>query len=190
MRFHLSWPQLSKLLLCYRISMHEPTTVSGSLSSARSDLIGAWELVDHYAFLPHDKSDTTHPMGLNAKAIIVYTLDGYMSAQFLISKQQLPIPLETDSSCQSLSENFMAYSGEFYLEEGSGPGNLVIMHRARITNLPYLMGETQKRLFKIMDEGGGRYLILESAEPINFSGQFRIIQVKWRRLPDNQLDMA
>ena len=46
----------------------------------REQLIGAWKLVS-YVEKPTDGSEPFHPMGEAPKGIIMYTPDGYMSAQ-------------------------------------------------------------------------------------------------------------
>ena len=51
--------------------------------SLRDQLVGAWELIEYSAHLPNDPSNKKYPMGPDAKGIIMYTPDGYMSAQLL-----------------------------------------------------------------------------------------------------------
>ena len=48
--------------------------------SLRSQLVGAWELVDYSAW-KEDGSGTVYPLGKDAEGIIMYTPDGYMSAR-------------------------------------------------------------------------------------------------------------
>ena len=56
----------------------------------------------------------------------------------------------------------------------------------RNSNVPRLLGDTQRRLIKIQDEKDGRYLILSTAAGIAFGKEERIPLVRWRRLEDNQ----
>lgn len=51
-------------------------------TSLRSQLIGAWELVEYTATKPCS-SEKVLPMGPDAKGIVVYTADGYVSAHLL-----------------------------------------------------------------------------------------------------------
>ena len=51
------------------------------MATFRDQLVGAWELVEYQAYSADDRSNTIHPMGKNAEGIIMYTPDGYMSAQ-------------------------------------------------------------------------------------------------------------
>src|SRR5260370_33298970 len=48
----------------------------------REQLIGAWKLVS-YIETPMDGSPTRYPMGEKGQGIIMYTPDGYMSAQLM-----------------------------------------------------------------------------------------------------------
>lgn len=52
--------------------------------SLRERLIGAWTLVS-YVEKPVDGSPTVHPLGEDATGIIMYTPDGFMSAQLMKS---------------------------------------------------------------------------------------------------------
>jgi hypothetical protein len=150
--------------------------VDTSLSYNRSNLIGTWELVDHFAYLPHDQSNKVYPMGDDAEAILTYNSDGYMSAQFLIS--------EPESGLDAIigGKSFVAYAGEYYLKETER--GTVVEHRPKISNLPHLVGHLQSRILEIIDSNN--YLRLTTVEPINVSGGDRIITVKWRRLPENK----
>ncbi len=51
-------------------------------TTLREQLIGAWKLVS-YAVIPTDGSQPLYPMGENPMGIILYTADGYMSAQLM-----------------------------------------------------------------------------------------------------------
>jgi Lipocalin-like domain len=48
----------------------------------REQLVGAWKLVS-YVEKPVDGSDPFYPMGEEPQGIIMYTPDGYMSAQLM-----------------------------------------------------------------------------------------------------------
>jgi hypothetical protein len=163
--------------------------MSKSLEKLRSELLGSWEMVEHYAYLPSDETNKTTPMGPGAQAIIVYTSDGYMSAQFLTFQEEDRALHSEDGTASTASlpkePNFMAYSGEFYLLEAENQAGQILKHHARITNLPYLSGVVQSRTVEISDECDGKYLKLGSVDPIRFSGEDRMIEVRWRRIPSN-----
>lgn len=52
------------------------------IESLREQLIGAWELVS-YVERPVDGGPDRHPMGEEPAGIIMYTPDGFMSAQLM-----------------------------------------------------------------------------------------------------------
>jgi hypothetical protein len=159
-------------------------------TSLRSQLIGAWELVEYCAHLPNDESNKRYPMGIDGKGIIMYTPDGYMSAQ-LLRPGQTPFNKGgqegTDSEWATVGRNYVAYTGPYYLDEsGDEQGRPILLHHMRTSNLPYLVGDTQRRIVKIVHEPDGKYLVLGLDEPMKVDGEDRIIRVRWRRLPDNQ----
>lgn len=55
--------------------------------SLREQLIGAWKL-QSYVEIPVDDSEPFYPLGKNATGIIMYTPDGYMSAQLMGEQRQ------------------------------------------------------------------------------------------------------
>jgi hypothetical protein len=165
--------------------------VSGN-ASLRSQLIGAWELIEYCAHLPNDGSNKYFPMGPEARGIIMYTPDGYMSAQLLTPGQKAfgeNRGAGSDDEWATVGKSYVAYTGQFYLDEkGDEQGRPILMHHMRTSNLPYLVGDTQRRIMKIVDESDGRYLVLGLDDPMKFPGadEPRIIRVRWRRLPLNQ----
>lgn len=159
--------------------------------SIRSQLIGAWELTEYCAYLPSDESDKLYPMGPEAQGIIMYTPDGYMSAQLLTPGQKPFGENEfgggTEAEWAITGKHYVAYTGNFYLDEsGDEKDRPILMHNMRCANLPYLLGDTQRRVMKIVDEPDGKYLILSLDNPAMLHGVPRMIRVRWRRLPDNQ----
>ncbi|OAL39714.1 hypothetical protein AYO20_01111 [Fonsecaea nubica] len=165
---------------------------AGDPGSIRSQLIGAWELIEYYAYLPHDESNRVYPMGQDAKGIIMYTPDGYMSAQ-LQTPGQKPFgewagrKTGSDADWAAVGRNYVAYTGAFYLDErGDAKGRPILKHNMRYSNLPYLVGDIQRRIMRFVDESDGKYLELSLDDPAKFEGEDRMIRVRWRRLPLNQ----
>jgi len=154
--------------------------------SLREQLIGAWELIEYCAYMPNDESDKKYPMGPEAQGIIMYTPDGHMSAQLLTPGQKQFSAPGTDADWAELGRNYVAYTGQFYLDEQGDKQGPILLHHMRSANLPYLVGDTQRRLCKIQEESDGRYLVLSLGEPMKVFGEDRMIRVRWRRMPDNQ----
>jgi hypothetical protein len=86
----------------------------------RDALIGAWKLVS-YQEIPVDGSQPFEPLGPNRAGIIMYTPDGYMSAQ--LSKPDRPNFASGDwfagTAQDYISEasSYIAYSGPFSVDE-------------------------------------------------------------------------
>lgn len=141
--------------------MEVPIAFSAPLGFSPHQLHGAWQMVDHFPFLLDDLSNTIQPMGVVAQAMILYTSGGYMGAQFLTSGQK--VSNATDAgfgdppSLQSTEGTYMAYSGLFPLGHDGDTGATFVLHRADITNVPSLKGQTQKRRFEIKNEQDGEY---------------------------------
>ena len=152
----------------------------------RDQLIGAWELKEYYAYLPDNTDDKYYPMGPDAAGIIMYTPDGYMSAQ-LLTPGQNPFKDGTDADWATVGKRYIAYTAAFYLDETGDEKGPILNHQMRNANLPQLIGDTQRRLMKITDEKDGRYLTLAPVGPIKIApdGLDRILVVRWRRMPDN-----
>ena len=158
-----------------------------SKPSLRSQLIGSWELVDYLAF-KEGGGETVYPLGKNAQGIIIYTADGYMSAQ-LQRPGQIPFKVNdlhggTPEEWSKAGENYVAYTGPYYVDETGGEP--IIQHHMTNCSFPSWLGNTQRRLVKIMEEGGEKYLTLGPESASTIMGEQRITQLKWRRLDDNQ----
>jgi len=86
----------------------------------REQLIGAWRLVS-YIESPVDGSPKRVPMGEKAQGIIMYTPDGYMSAQLMTPGRRnfasgdwfKGTPEETAEE----ASGYIAYSGPFHVDE-------------------------------------------------------------------------
>ncbi len=152
----------------------------------RDQLIGAWELEEYYAYLPDNTSDRYYPMGADAEGMIIYTLDGYMSAQ-LLTPGQKPFKDGTEADWAKVGKSYIAYTGAFYLDETGDEKGPILHHQMRNANLPQLLGDTQRRLLKITNEEDGRYLTLAPAGPMKIApnGLDRILVVRWKRMPGN-----
>lgn len=89
-------------------------------TSLRDQLIGAWKLAS-YVEEPVDGSAPSYPFGEDAEGIIMYTPDGFMSAQLSVRKHA---PFASDDWYQGKPEEFaaaassyFAYTGPFQVDE-------------------------------------------------------------------------
>ena len=89
----------------------------------RDRLVGAWRLAE-FSVTAQDGT-VTYPMGDDVEGLIIYTPDGYMSAQLM--KHGRPPYASEELTNGTLEEEaaaaagYIAYSGQFYVHEEAGP---------------------------------------------------------------------
>ena len=141
----------------------------------RDRLIGAWKLIS-YVEKPIDGSASFYPMGEHPMGIIMYTPDGYMSAQ-LMRPDRKPFPSgdwfggTTDEYWQEAT-TYIAYSGPFHVEEV----HKTLTHSMFVSMFPNWTGQTQPRVVKIE----GETLHLSTASPIKSAGVMNSY-LQWKR---------
>ncbi|MCX4774394.1 lipocalin-like domain-containing protein [Streptomyces sp. NBC_01260] len=142
----------------------------------RERLIGAWNLVS-YQEIPVDGSEPFEPLGHSPRGIIMYTPDGYMSAQ--LAKPDRPgfasgdwfagTPQEYEDEASS----YIAYTGPFHVDEDAR----TLSHSMFISLFPDWTGQTQPRVVSIE----GNVLHLGTASPIQSGGKTVNSALRWRR---------
>src|SRR3954467_13671493 len=142
----------------------------------RDQLIGAWKLVS-YVEEPVDGSAPLHPLGERPLGIIMYTPDGYMSAQ--LSKPDRP-PFAsgdwfkgTDEDFKQEASTYIAYTGPFHVDEEKQ----TLTHSMFISLFPICTRQPQPRLVKI--EGNTPHL--STAAPVTSGGKVVNSSLKWER---------
>lgn len=142
----------------------------------RDRLIGAWELVS-YVETPTDGSPPHEPLGAGARGIIMYTPDGYMSAQ--LSRAERPGFASGDwfdgtpAEYAAEASSYIAYTGPFHVDEETGS----LSHTMFISLFPNWTGQTQPRVVNLE----GDTLTLGTASPIMSAGQEVTSRLVWRR---------
>jgi hypothetical protein len=147
--------------------------MSGKL---RDQLIGAWELVS-YVEKPVDGSAPSYPLGENAQGLIMYTPDGYMSAQ-LMRPDRRPFASGdwfdgTAEEYRQEASTYIAYSGPFHVDEDKR----TLTHSMFVSLFPNWTGQTQPRVVKLE----GDTLHLSTQAPIKSSGKTVMSYLEWRR---------
>lgn len=133
----------------------------------RSKLIGAWELISYRCESVDGKGEIHYPMTENASGIIMYTPDGYMSAQLMAPG----VPKFADGDLMggtteeliAVAKNYLAYSGPFSVTEDKN-GKPLLKHTMEVASFPNWLGNTQVRSAQMVD--GGDRLILSTDGPI------------------------
>ena len=131
-----------------------------------TELIGTWKLESYTAY-PTPNSNIqrpTYPMTKNVTGFIMYTPDGYMSAQFLIPGQAA-FQRGTGDQAQwaEAGKRFFAYSGPYYISDEGFGRQEVLRHTFQVCNLPGWIGDIQIRTHRF--EENGEVLVLGSVEP-------------------------
>ena len=142
----------------------------------REQLIGAWRLVS-YVESPVDGSPKRFPLGKDAQGIIMYTPDGYMSAQLMKpGRRQFASGDWFEGTPEEFVEEgggYIAYSGPFHVDEIRQS----LTHSMNVSLYPGWIGQTQPRVVKI----DGNRLHLGTASPIESGGAQVMADLIWER---------
>ena len=142
----------------------------------RERLIGAWKLVS-YVEKPVDGSAPFCPMGEDPQGIIMYTPDGYMSAQLMHPERPKFASGDwfrgSDAEIKEEALGYIAYSGPFHTDEEKH----TLTHSMFASLFPNWLGQTQPRVVKIE----GDMLHLSTAAPIVSGGEKTMSYLSWRR---------
>ena len=124
-----------------------------------------------------DGSAPFYPMSERPLGIIMYTPDGYMSAQ--LSKPDRPQFASgdwfqgSDEDYKQEASTYIAYSGPFHVDEEKK----TLTHSMFVSLFPNWTGQTQPRAVKIE----GDMLHLSSEVPIRSAGKTVMGYLQWRR---------
>lgn len=130
----------------------------------RDRLVGGWRLKG-YEVTAGGKTD--HPLGEHPRGAILYTPDGYMSAQLAGS--------ESDKEDDQPDAYYIAYSGPYDVDETSQ----TVAHHVQVSVIPSWLGSTQLRHARF---DGPDQLTLSVSEP-NASGETTTQTISWARQP-------
>lgn len=141
----------------------------------REYLIGAWTL-ECYQSSDLDGSNLRYPLGLDAQGIIIYTADGYMSAQIMRADRapfaRGDLQVADIDELAAAAKGYLAYSGPYSVLD-----NGVIAHHVDVSLLPNWIGGTQYRAAQAGDDR----LELSPAEPVVIKGKPRHGRLRWQR---------
>jgi len=142
----------------------------------REQLVGAWKLVS-YVEKPIDGSPSFYPMGEKPEGIIMYTPDGYMSAQLMRPGRPLFASGDwfrgTDEEIRQEAAGYIAYSGPYHTDEDKH----TLSHSMFVSLFPNWLGQTQPRVVTIE----GDMLHLSTAIPIKSGGTETNSYLTWKR---------
>jgi Lipocalin-like domain len=133
----------------------------------RQRLVGCWRLLK-YEVTAVDGGRIERPLGDNPLGTILYTPDGYMSAQLT-----RPGPYEDD---QGPDAYYIAYSGPYDVDEQAG----TVTHQVEVSVIPSWLGTKQVRQVQLREPGA---LVLSASEPHTRDGVLSTVSISWSRQP-------
>ena len=141
----------------------------------RAQLVGAWRLVS-YETRSIATGTVGHPLCENARGLLLYTADGYMSAQIMAADPPPFVKADLHQADRNdlaaAARGYIAYSGPF---EVSADGRLT--HHMTVSLFPNWLGQTQERIVSL----DGRRLQLATADPVVVRGEESAITLVWER---------
>lgn len=151
-----------------------------SENSLREQLVGAWALS---SFVERDIETgvENHPFGKRPLGLILYTPDGYVSAQ--LQRPERPpfadgdILRATPEEYAAAGSSYIAYSGRFFVDEGKKS----LSHEMAVSFFPNWLGQRQVRLVEV----NGEYLRLSTDGPQRVNGALKTATLTWRRARPN-----
>lgn len=158
------------------------------MATLHDRLQGTWRL-ESYVSHPTPNSTIqrpTFPMTKNVAGLLIYSSDGYMSAQLQIpagEKDKGNFP-SSESQWAELAKRSFTYGGPFYISN-EGPGREeVLRHSFELCILPDRVGQVEIRSWKFDEDG--KVLVLGGEETVVMKGDERIPILRWRRVEDNK----
>ncbi|PWY94058.1 hypothetical protein BO94DRAFT_621512 [Aspergillus sclerotioniger CBS 115572] len=141
-----------------------------SPSDLEQEVLGTWALLE-YSSEPFDgKGPTIHPMGPDARGILTYTSDGYMTVNVM--------PTAGNKIKQSIHDGVM-YAGRYWIDKKQPDGRGAVMcHDVQMACPAELEGTVLKRQIMVSE---GR-LRLSSLKYVDLEGLMAKPELVWERI--------
>ena len=147
----------------------------------RDRLVGAWRLQSYLA-TPVDGGEPYAPLGTNPQGLIIYTSDGYMSAQLSTADREGFSSGDwfdgTAGEYVAEASTYIAYSGAYRVDDLTG----ILTHTMEVSLFPNWTGQTQVRTVEL----DGDTLTLGTATPLRSGGRTVMARLVWRRASSSQ----
>ncbi|CDP84742.1 hypothetical protein BN975_01762 [Mycolicibacterium farcinogenes] len=115
----------------------------GERGVIRDRIVGAWELVE-YSMISTE-GDIHHPLGPDARGLILYTADGFMSAQLMNPDRprfrSRRVHGGEPHELSAAAAGYLAYSGPYRIDEAQS----VVYHGMSVALFPNWVGEEGAR---------------------------------------------
>jgi Lipocalin-like domain len=148
--------------------------------SLREQLVGAWALTGCVE-RDIETGVESHPLGERPLGLILYTADGYVSAQ-LQCRERRPFAdgdllRATPEEYAAAGSSYIAYSGRFFVDEDKKS----LCHEMAVSFFPNWFGQRQVRLVEV----NGETLRLSTDGPQRLNGALKTATLTWRRAQHN-----
>lgn len=113
------------------------------MSDLKDKILGTWKLLSYHRL--DEDGEKVYPLGTDPSGFLMYTEDGYMSAQLM--KQDRPdYTLEglhdgTPEEMAEAAHGYHAYAGKYEIDEEDGS----VYHHNEVSLIPNRLGDIQDR---------------------------------------------
>lgn len=127
---------------------------------AMQDLVGSWQLLEYRLILGEN---TVFPLGPKPQGIIIYSADGFMSANLMKPgakphEESWPHEGTVEERANSMLHT-LTYAGTYSVSESPEyPDRIVVKHHVQVSALPNWVGGVQARLATLSED----MLVLET----------------------------
>ena len=151
-----------------------------STNPLREQLVGTWALAS-YVERDVETGVEDHPFGEHPLGFILYTPDGYMSAQLQrLDRTRFAggdLRRATAEEYAIAGSSYLAYSGRYFVDECEHR----VSHEMAVSFFPNWLGQRQVRLVEL----NGERLQLSTCEPLRCGGVLKKATLTWRRARPN-----
>lgn len=149
---------------------------STAADELRRKLIGAWKLVSYEA-RGAGEEDAVYPLGREPAGLIIYTPEGFMSAQLMLPDRRPYTDGDphkaSDKEFATAASGYTGYAGSYkVLDDGH-----TVVHQATVSLMPNWVGVDQYRVVRFEEDR----IELSPGEPIMIQGKLRNARIAWRR---------
>lgn len=142
------------------------------MSELKNKILGTWKLVSYYRL--DEDGEKVYPLGTDPSGFLLYTEDGYMSAQLM--KQNRPdYTLEglhngTREEMAEAAHGYHAYAGKYEIDEEDGS----VYHHNEVSLIPNRLGDIQDRQIEFQ------------GDRITITSRTSSTHIVWKKAENNQ----
>jgi hypothetical protein len=155
----------------------ETREAGGSTYAAR--LVGVWSLVAYSDEQPG--REDIHPFGPDPKGFLIYTADGFVSAQLMRTGRPAFHSSDwhhgTPEEYQASGSGYIAYCGTYEIDEEKS----TVTHIPTVSFLPNLIDGRQCRSIEL---DGNRLVLRAAGAPVT-GGGYVTSRLEWKRITAN-----